>query len=292
MNQRHHTAAESPYPHPMPAATRDVEPVFDKAYVDRLHRQLQASLDDVAQYFVDITNRVDEFRVQSLAGESLTTESLQPDYECDEIITGVIVTGPASSQTTTVQTAPAAGANFIYTNQTGAPQSLLAAQATFVTDAVVGNRKVSLQISDAGGHVIASVIDGTLIVASSTITIDAYQGATQTNAASGTTILPIPQNIIIPPGGTVQFLASGIDAGDQWSAINLTFGTASTGTPFTLQLGKRAWPLLLPVTGILVIAPVQFKLGRSDNRLLNAAVPGDWSFELMGYAETGRRGRV
>lgn len=142
-------------------------------------------------------------------------------------------------QTTASQSQPLAGANFLYTNTTGAPQTLAAAQATFTTSVVVGNRKVSLQINDAAGRVIASVIDGTLIVASSTITIDAYQGATQTNAASGTTILPIPQNVVIPPNGTVQFLASGIDVADQWSNINLTFGATAQSANDGVIVGSR-----------------------------------------------------
>lgn len=146
----------------MPGGTPDRERDFDRDYLDRLHKQIQSSLDDIAQYFVDQTNRVDEYQAQGYAGtpgESQTTAQVLPDYECDEIITGVIVTGT--------------------------------------------------------------------------------------------------------PAGT-----------------------------FTLQLGRRNWPLVMPASGILVIAPIQIKLGRSDTRNLTAAAAGNWEFELMGYAETGRRGRV
>lgn len=54
----------------------------------------------------------------------------------------------------------------------------------------------------------------------------------------------------------------------------------------TIQLGDRQWPVIIPATGILVIAPIAVRLGRSDNRVLTAAVAGDYSLELMGYADT------
>lgn len=53
----------------------------------------------------------------------------------------------------------------------------------------------------------------------------------------------------------------------------------------TLQLGDRVWPLTIPASGILVIAPIALRLGRNDTRQLVAAVAGDYTFELMGYAD-------
>lgn len=53
----------------------------------------------------------------------------------------------------------------------------------------------------------------------------------------------------------------------------------------TLQLGDRVWPLIIPATGILVIAPIAIMLGRSDARILTPAVPGVYSLELCGIAD-------
>lgn len=53
----------------------------------------------------------------------------------------------------------------------------------------------------------------------------------------------------------------------------------------SLKLGDRIWPLTIPATGILVIAPLALMLGRSDDRILTPAVPGTYSLELMGYAD-------
>ncbi len=66
--------------------------------------------------------------------------------------------------------------------------------------------------------------------------------------------------------------------------------TGPTATPaFTVKLGKRVWNLTLPATQILVIGPLSMKLGYEDDRFLQTAVAGDWSLELMGYADTDNR---
>lgn len=62
-------------------------------------------------------------------------------------------------------------------------------------------------------------------------------------------------------------------------------GPVTGNVPFTLQLGKRIWPLQLPVSGILVIAPIKLSLDRDDPRQVTSATAGDWTLELMGYAD-------
>lgn len=53
----------------------------------------------------------------------------------------------------------------------------------------------------------------------------------------------------------------------------------------TLQLGQRFWPLTIPATGVLVIAPVAILLSNSDRRQIIAQTPGDYALELMGVAD-------
>lgn len=53
----------------------------------------------------------------------------------------------------------------------------------------------------------------------------------------------------------------------------------------TIILGDRSIPAIIPVSGILVIAPVAIILGRNDNRQLTSATPGIFFFELMGIAD-------
>ena len=54
----------------------------------------------------------------------------------------------------------------------------------------------------------------------------------------------------------------------------------------TLTLGDRIWPLVIPASGILVIAPISIFLGRDDTRQLNSVTLGQYSLELGGYADT------
>jgi hypothetical protein len=60
--------------------------------------------------------------------------------------------------------------------------------------------------------------------------------------------------------------------------------TGPTGA-INVQLGDRDWTLTIPASGVLVIAPVSILLSRSDNRVLTASVAGDYSMELMGWAD-------
>lgn len=62
-------------------------------------------------------------------------------------------------------------------------------------------------------------------------------------------------------------------------------GPVTGNVPFTLQLGKRIWPLQLPASGILVIAPIKISLDRDDQRTVTSGTAGDWTLELMGYAD-------
>jgi hypothetical protein len=147
--------------------------------------------------------------------------------------------GGGVAQQTLPQSNPAAGANFTYTNNTGASQTLVTAQGTFTTSAVVLNRFISLQGFDAGAHKIFQAGDLTAIAANSTATLFSYVGAPQINGATGSVYAPMPQGVVIPAGGTVQFVASPIDAGDQWSNISLTFAASSQSGTDGVIVGSR-----------------------------------------------------
>lgn len=61
-----------------------------------------------------------------------------------------------------------------------------------------------------------------------------------------------------------------------------------TGPPAgtaTLQLGDRSWSVVVPASGVLVVAPVGILLSRSDTRQLTPSAPGVWGLELMGIAD-------
>ena len=60
--------------------------------------------------------------------------------------------------------------------------------------------------------------------------------------------------------------------------------TGPTGA-ISLQLGDRIWALIIPASGILVIAPIAILLSRSDARILTPTTPGVYTLELMGVAD-------
>jgi hypothetical protein len=267
----------SPYPHTMQPVTPDRESAFDRAYADRLFKQIQSSLDDIAQYYVDITNRVDEFRPQSLSGESMSVTTWQPDYECDEIITTVIVTGPS-----------------------GIPGSSTPANGGPIAAPGAGTVIASTPSFPAGEYNVAWTVEveGTLAVGTDDnnfqLRANAATAATSINPALAGTYPQASEEITLTSAGTfvVRNNLAGT-AGSQYSAqIVVTPITQNFGTPFELSLGRRNWQLNLPTTGILVIPVTGIKMARDSVRQLTSAFSGDWAVELIGYAETGRRGRV
>lgn len=63
----------------------------------------------------------------------------------------------------------------------------------------------------------------------------------------------------------------------------LIVGPATTA--FTMQLGKRVWPLTTNASGFVLIAPVAILLDYDSPRQLTSATAGEWAFELMGEAD-------
>jgi hypothetical protein len=83
-------------------------------------------------------------------------------------------------------------------------------------------------------------------------------------------------------------LESTITVQPQWETSERITSVLITGPPgnVTVQLGDRIWPLTIPASGFLLIAPISIFLGRSDSRILTAATPGQYSLELSGYCDT------
>lgn len=97
---KHHAERLAPYPsEPDVTAHGEVEPIG----LERdLQRQFVKSIDNLVRLIQDRSHRVDEYQPQELTN---TVSSMQttPDYEIDEIITSIIVTGtPAAAFTLNV----------------------------------------------------------------------------------------------------------------------------------------------------------------------------------------------
>ena len=76
-----------------------------------------------------------------------------------------------------------------------------------------------------------------------------------------------------------------------WEYPEIVESIIITGPPAataTVQLGDRFWTITMPASGILPLAgPFGISLSRSDIRQLTPTLAtGEWSFELMGHADT------
>jgi hypothetical protein len=96
--------------------------------------------------------------------------------------------------------------------------------------------------------------------------VDEYNSGNISGAGSSTSVIVQPTYEFMPEK-IVAIIVSG-PAGQ----INLI-------------LGDRNLTLVIPASGLLVIAPVQMLLGRTDTRTLTAATPGVYFLELMGWAD-------
>lgn len=94
------------------------------------------------------------------------------------------------------------------------------------------------------------------------------------------------QNLSPASGGNLQVQTQpDYDVYPEIIEAVIVTGPTTGGVAFTLQLGKRIWPLLMPAAGIIVIAPIKMSLDRDDLRQVSSATAGDWTLELMGYAD-------
>lgn len=61
--------------------------------------------------------------------------------------------------------------------------------------------------------------------------------------------------------------------------------TGPPNSPVTLTIGNRALDVMTDGQGKFALPFISMLLTRNDRRLLNSPVPGNWTLELMGYAD-------
>lgn len=117
--------------------------------------------------------------------------------------------------------APAAGAEQLYTFvQRG---ELIAVYTTLAASAVVANR-LPILVLDTGtspNTYYQMRMSNSAQTASNTVM---YAGLTTVGAPGGVNsnhYYPIPGKLIVQPGWRIRTLTNGLDAGDQWSTLNL-----------------------------------------------------------------------
>lgn len=186
----------------------------------------------------------DSFRPQSLGGESCLTLTLLLDYAEQEVRT-LVVTGPTINSPTGTIANPV-------------PVSP-AVPATGVVQQNVNPYPVLVAINANGATITNVTVNGQTV-----------------GTGAGT--------YIVPAAGTISIAYTVATPTWVWSDANPPATFTPSGTPFTLQLGGRAWQLLLPASGILT---ERFNPGlllkRSDQNQLISATAGPWAVEFTGY---------
>ncbi len=73
----------------------------------------------------------------------------------------------------------------------------------------------------------------------------------------------------------------------QWESREMITSILITGPAgaCVVQLGDRIWTLTIPAAGYIAISPVAIMLERNDIRQISSATAGDYTLELMGYAD-------
>ena len=117
-------------------------------------------------------------------------------------------------------TDPAAGAEWSETVPTNARWRLIAARASFVTDATVASRTVSLRIDD--GTTDVWLLPSHATQAASLTFPYSLAAIGQSGFASGNSIvIPMPPDVFMLPGWRVRSATGTIQAGDNWGAPQL-----------------------------------------------------------------------
>lgn len=226
---------------------------------------LKSKLEKIATIVEDRSRPLDVYQPQTVATENNPVITLQPAWEVPEKITSVIITGPATSSTAAASggnagnvTSPAAGATVV---STGALTGLYNVTVTVYVSGTVG----------AGDNDNMQLVFGSTVI----------------NLADTTTPITVPFQV--NPGGnglSVKVVNLGTVGSVYHASITFVPASPNPATTMTLQLGDRVWNLTMPPSGILTVSPIAVMLQRSDLRQLTVSTSGEYTLELMGYADT------
>ena len=119
-------------------------------------------------------------------------------------------------------TAPAAGANYTYTVAANHNEELISLALELVADANAANRLIEFNHTD-GTVNLGRYYTSTAITAGLTRTVIMQGSSLLWNEVvyDGTHIIPIPQNIILGAGHTVEVVVTNIQVGDQLDDIRI-----------------------------------------------------------------------
>jgi hypothetical protein len=116
---------------------------------------------------------------------------------------------------------PAAGNDFSFIPADALRWRIQSLKATLTTSATVANRIVHALVTDAGGAVYWNEPAITAQVASTTVQYCFGPGLTPQPTVDGVAVIGVPSNLIIAQRHQILSATTALQAGDQWSAINM-----------------------------------------------------------------------
>jgi hypothetical protein len=121
---------------------------------------------------------------------------------------------------TTAISTPGAGADFSFTVPNGVRMRPISLCATLTTSVAVSNRNPTLIIDD-GVNVVADISASVAAVASGVFTITWADSMSFNSFLNSSITAALPGNMFMLGGWHIRSVSSGIQAGDQWSAIRM-----------------------------------------------------------------------
>ena len=116
---------------------------------------------------------------------------------------------------------PAAGADWAFINPNATRTRVLSVSAILTTSAAVANRQVQVRIRNGSAQSEYQVAASVNITASTTAQITFTTGTPQSQIVATDIIIPLPDEVWLGPAQGLSVLTTGLQAGDQWSAIAL-----------------------------------------------------------------------
>lgn len=265
-----HTARTIPYAVNRPRQSRDD---CNHSQLLKAHAMTVSELREVKRLIGDFSKPVDEYQVQTTTPKlDNNVLTLTPQFQKLNVrVENIVITGPAIAQLNFQNQAPVvaplANGNILQVG-TGAlppagPYLLNWTLGLTGTPGAGENNNVKIVGPPIAGILQDSVNPG--------VVGDYPQESVQ---------------ITIPPNNATSLSAKAVGAGTAGAGYTVGFALSPVGgTPVTLQLGDRTWDLFIPPTGILSIPTKCLLLSPQDTRTLTAAFPGEYTLEVMGFAD-------
>ena len=119
------------------------------------------------------------------------------------------------------QANPGAGLDFSFQALAGQRWRVQSLVGTLTTSAAVANRQVHALVQDSGGNTTWNSAALAVQAASTAVTYTFGPGLTPQTTTDGVAIVGLPSNLIMGNSNKIVTLTTALQAGDQWSAINM-----------------------------------------------------------------------